>query len=189
MLTWYPDRRATAQEMLEHPWLKMPRNDDFKLSDSEYEKMMIVIKEKEEIEKKKKELEIILREGSMDPETLSKKIRSENMSELAESLPEKNGADFEDLDMSQIVSDEVADDEESISLGFEDPDAQEYFLDEKLNRSLDDDAAFKIKTEYEEYNMFEGGGYGKGKPLNNSFTGPYNNMEHIHVDRGANAQF
>jgi serine/threonine-protein kinase SRPK3 len=72
MLTWYPDRRATAQEMLDHPWLKMPRNDNYKLSDEEYEKLMIEIKNKEETEKKKKELEIILREGSMDPETLSK---------------------------------------------------------------------------------------------------------------------
>lgn len=89
MLEWYPDKRATAQEMLEHPWLKMKRNDNFKLSDEEYEKMMIDIKNKEEAEKKKKELEIILREGSMDPETLSKKIRSENMSELAESNFEK----------------------------------------------------------------------------------------------------
>ena len=89
MLTWYPDKRATAQEMLEHPWLKMPRNDHFRLGDEEYEKMMEVIKKNEETVKMKKELEVILREGSMDPETLSKKIRSENMSELAESLFEK----------------------------------------------------------------------------------------------------
>ena len=89
MLTWYPDKRATAKEMLEHPWLKMPRNDHIRLGDEEYEKMMEVIKKNEETEKKKKELEVILREGSMDPETLSKKIRSENMSELAESHFEK----------------------------------------------------------------------------------------------------
>ena len=89
MLEWYPDKRASAQEMLEHPWLKMQRNDDYKMSDEEYEKMMIDIKNKEDAERKKKELEIILREGSMDPETLSRRIRSENMSELAESNFEK----------------------------------------------------------------------------------------------------
>lgn len=31
--------------------------------------------------------------------------------------------------------------------------------------------------------------YGQGKALNNSFTGPYSNMDHIHVDKGRNAQF
>jgi hypothetical protein len=89
LLIWYPDRRATAQEALDHPWLKMPRNDNFKMEEEKYQKMMEEIKEREETEKKKRELEIILREGSMDPETLSRKIRSENMSELAESDFEK----------------------------------------------------------------------------------------------------
>lgn len=51
MLTWYPDRRATAQEMLDHPWLTMPRNDNYKLSEEEYETLMIEIKNKEETEK------------------------------------------------------------------------------------------------------------------------------------------
>jgi serine/threonine protein kinase len=89
MLIWYPHKRATAQEMLEHPWLKMERNDEYKMETEEYETVMEQIKSKEETEKKKRELEIILREGSMDPETLSRKIRSENMSELAESNYEK----------------------------------------------------------------------------------------------------
>ena len=89
MLIWYPENRATAQEMLDHPWLKMPRNDNFKIEDEEYETMMEEIKEREEAEKRRRELEIILREGNMDPEILSKKIRSENMSELAESNFEK----------------------------------------------------------------------------------------------------
>ena len=29
-------------------------------------------------------------------------------------------------------------------------------------------------------------GYKNGKALNNSFTGPYTNMGHIHVDKGPN---
>jgi hypothetical protein len=29
-------------------------------------------------------------------------------------------------------------------------------------------------------------GYGTGKALNNSFTGPYTNMDHIHRDKGEN---
>lgn len=89
MLIWYPEKRATAQEMLDHPWLKMQRNDTYRMEEEKYSKMMEEIKQREETEKKKKELEVILREGSMDPDTLSKKIRSENMSELAESNFEK----------------------------------------------------------------------------------------------------
>ena len=129
MLTWYPDKRATAQEMLDHPWLKMARNDDYRMHDEEYEKMMTQIKTKEENEKKKRELEILLREGNMDPETLSKKIRSENMSELAESNFEKNAGDIEDFEYEDLGS-EISprdDDENSVSLGFDDPEADELF--------------------------------------------------------------
>ena len=39
MLEWHHDRRATAQEMLKHPWLNMPDNYDFKFTKKEYEKM------------------------------------------------------------------------------------------------------------------------------------------------------
>ena len=126
----------------------------------------------------------------MDPETLSKKIRSENMSELAESLPEKNKGDIEDLVFPDEGSDIQGDDEESISLGYLDKDVRLQPVDTRNRvRSLDRNANTRIKDYIQTYNLFEGGGYGKGKPLNNSFSGPYNNMDHIHVDRGANTQF
>lgn len=192
MLIWYPEKRATAQEMLEHPWLKMKRNDHFKMDPEEYTVMMEEIKQKEEAEKRKKELEIILREGSMDPETLSKKIRSENMSELGESDFEKNGGDIEDLNFPDIGSDIVdEEDEDEVSLGFDDYNSDDDRAYRRTTDSfdLDPDAKTLIKPPQPKYSLFEGGGYGKGKPLNNSFTGPYNNMDHIHVDRGANTQF
>lgn len=102
-----------------------------------------------------------------------------------------NAADIEDFDVSDIGSDSNKDEEESISLGFEDSDYEDYAAIPNPNKSfeLDPDADTLIKPKLEHFNLFEGGGYGKGKPLNNSFTGPYNNMEHIHVDRGANKQF
>lgn len=50
MLRYYPDQRATAQEMLKHPWLSMPANFDYLMSDKEYQAMMMKNKEK----KKKK---------------------------------------------------------------------------------------------------------------------------------------
>ena len=39
MLRWHHDRRATAQEMLKHPWLNMEDNYDFKYEKKEYEKI------------------------------------------------------------------------------------------------------------------------------------------------------
>lgn len=41
MLEWYPHKRATALTMLDHPWLNMPDNYDYKMSDKEYEVMML----------------------------------------------------------------------------------------------------------------------------------------------------
>lgn len=50
MLTYYPERRATAQEMLQSRWLNMPANFDFKMTEREYESMIMMKKNK----KKKK---------------------------------------------------------------------------------------------------------------------------------------
>ena len=41
MLAWYPDKRATAREMLDHPWFNMEDNYDYKMSDKDYEVMML----------------------------------------------------------------------------------------------------------------------------------------------------
>ena len=39
MLEWHHDRRATAQEMLQHPWLNMSDNYDYKFGKKEWEKI------------------------------------------------------------------------------------------------------------------------------------------------------
>jgi hypothetical protein len=78
------------------------------------------------------------------------RLNSENNSELAEDDFEKYGADVENL-IETLTNNSS---EDSISLGFGD-------------------------TDEENEDMFLGGGYGKGKALNNSFTGPYGNMDHI----------
>jgi len=46
-LTWYPETRATAQELLDDPWLVMARNNDTKMSEEDYEEMMSKVKELE----------------------------------------------------------------------------------------------------------------------------------------------
>jgi len=37
MLEWHHDGRATAQQMLDHPWLNMPANYDYKYSEKEFQ--------------------------------------------------------------------------------------------------------------------------------------------------------
>lgn len=44
MLEYYPEKRASAQQMLNHPWLNMPANLDYLMSEREYERMIMVKK-------------------------------------------------------------------------------------------------------------------------------------------------
>jgi serine/threonine protein kinase len=44
MLEYYPEKRISAQELLKHPWLNMPSNLDYLMSEREYEKMMMIKK-------------------------------------------------------------------------------------------------------------------------------------------------
>jgi serine/threonine protein kinase len=46
MLNYYPERRATAQQMLKHYWLSMPSNFDCLMSEREYERMLMIKKNK-----------------------------------------------------------------------------------------------------------------------------------------------
>jgi serine/threonine protein kinase len=48
MLQYYPEKRATAQSMLSHPWFNMPSNYDYIMTDREYERMMMIKKNKKE---------------------------------------------------------------------------------------------------------------------------------------------
>lgn len=48
MLTYEPEKRATAKEMLEHDWFKMPEDFNYKMTEREYEKMTIIKKNRGE---------------------------------------------------------------------------------------------------------------------------------------------
>jgi len=41
MLKWFPHERATAESMLEHPWLNMPSDYDYQLGELEFRKLML----------------------------------------------------------------------------------------------------------------------------------------------------
>ena len=51
MLKYYPNQRASAQDMLKHPWLSMPANFDCHMSEREYQSFIIKNNQK----KKKKD--------------------------------------------------------------------------------------------------------------------------------------
>lgn len=42
MLVYSPQKRATAQELLDHYWLKMPANFEFTMNEKEYQRMMMI---------------------------------------------------------------------------------------------------------------------------------------------------
>lgn len=48
MLEWDPQKRATAQQMLSHPWLRMPSEYDTKMKEKEYRHMSLMKKLNEE---------------------------------------------------------------------------------------------------------------------------------------------
>jgi len=97
MLEYYPNKRITARELLRHPWLNMPADFDYKLSDIEIEKKKMI---KDNIKGDKKEEE--------EEEDVSK-LREVNSSD--DSL---YGGDIEDNDEGDIYDEydgeDIADD-------------------------------------------------------------------------------
>ena len=96
MLEYYPNKRITARELLRHPWLNMPADFDYKLSDIEIEKKKMI---KDNIKGDKKE----------DEEEDVSKLREVNSSD--DSL---YGGDIEDNDEGDIYDEydgeDIADD-------------------------------------------------------------------------------
>jgi serine/threonine protein kinase len=74
MLEWYPEKRATAKEMLDHPWLDMKSNYEYLLNDRDYQVMILKNK--------------LTTEPSAE--------ENKEMSELGESEVDLFYADFED---------------------------------------------------------------------------------------------
>jgi serine/threonine protein kinase len=80
MLDWNPEKRASAQQMLDHPWLKMPSVYDTRMNEEEMHRYL--------------ERQTMLKEYIEDP------FAGEEMSKLEEPEPELNAADLEDNDRS-----------------------------------------------------------------------------------------
>ena len=58
MLEYYPEKRASARDLVRHPWLNMPADFDYKISDIEIEKKKMIESNisKEENDEKKKDI-------------------------------------------------------------------------------------------------------------------------------------
>ena len=92
MLEFYPERRASARELLRHPWLSMPPNYDYLMSDTEVFKMtmkenLLGINKEDEIKDPKAELnkdrdvyssDSELNEADCEDNNIKPKIPSDN---------------------------------------------------------------------------------------------------------------
>lgn len=105
MLDWYPSRRATAEEMLNHPWLSAENNYDYKISEEEY-KRRILMRSVEDVKK------------------------SVEKGDLADSEHDLNRADIEDNDRTMLSGAE--DFEETLSEEEEDTGNKKYSLHSNL---------------------------------------------------------
>ena len=108
MLRWNHDERATAQQMLQHPWLKMPPNYNYKISKKEME----IKKLKQGLNKAEPEEPVVYTDRYTDDV-------KKDMNELIESDPEINHADAEefatDFDgQTRSLWDDVFDSEDSL---------------------------------------------------------------------------
>ena len=107
MLEFYPERRASARELLRHPWLSMPPNYDYHMSEAEIFKMNM----KENLLGKSKENE------NKDPRMELNKDR-----DVYSSDSELNEADCEDNNLKPKIPSENEDDDDDMQLGDGNPD-------------------------------------------------------------------
>ena len=104
MLEWNPGNRATAQDMLSHPWLTMDKNYDYKVPEEEFKR-----------------------------ESLRRSIedigKSEDKGDLAETDYDMNKADIEDNDEELLIN---VDDNEDNPSESGDESAKKYSLHSNL---------------------------------------------------------
>ena len=97
MLEWDPQNRATAQQMLSHPWLSMPAVYETKMKEKEYRQMSLLKS---------------LNGSNQDTDAASGNGLGSSNSVLAESTEERNQADVEnnvDCETSEDEDDEYVD--------------------------------------------------------------------------------
>lgn len=155
--------------MLDHYWLNMPANYDFKYTEREYQTIQL----------KKEKL------GNANEE-----ITREEMNELIESDPELYQPDIEDPALDPVVCKKRS--RAARLAGYNDDfdPFEDKQLDEKLSALFDDSDDNSLEDARVSY--LKKKTQTKADPkINNSFSGPYpvDPTEFNHNDKGANAQF
>jgi serine/threonine protein kinase len=184
MLSWNHETRASAQQMLKHPWLDMPDNYEFKYTEREYEVMML-----------KKELKNSVkggnnsRSGTQQEDPLADE--RQEMNELIESDPELYGADNEDTNIvtkkneRDLFKAEMMAGASGVGVLSGSAAVDQMILADIFNA---DEVSLEDPSEAREH-------YKRAKEaeckIHNSFTGPYplDPTEFSHTDKGENAQF
>ena len=170
MLHWDPDKRASAETMLNHPWLSMPANYNTKISQSE----------REQLQQKQR-----LAQESADPyesEACDAQVQyyhNAEMSKLTDSEAEYWPADDEHrLQGSKASTAAKSSNAEKLQSFLErlKDDSSDFFFSDDEDADLARRKNCKVQR-----NLAE------GQNLNNSF-GCYSpgDWEHLHVDKGPN---
>ena len=165
MLEWYPHKRATAQKMLDHPWLNMSSNYEYKYTDKEYEIMML-----------KKDMKM---SGGKGGRSNTLDDSQQEMNELIESDEELNAADLDEDRFGAYHPPNSSDEEGGMDGEEEGGDEYDFDGDERSLVDSDEDRLAVRKRK------------GKEAKINNSFTGPYplDPTDFNHTDKGPNNQF
>lgn len=175
MLSWNHESRASAQTMLEHPWLDLKDNYEFKYTDREYEVMML-----------KKELKNQMKGGTNQQQDDAVLEDRQEMNELIESDPELYAADGEGKDPRRKRHPESQNQQSNdagilgVSAATDSAIFKEIFDEDEISLEDPSEARERIKERK-----------AKDSKIHNSFTGPYplDPTEFSHTDKGENAQF
>jgi serine/threonine protein kinase len=160
MLRWEPDKRATAQQMLQHPWFTRKINPDYKLTEKEQEVMR---------------LKAELKGGVAGKLTRSDSVAE--MNELIESDEEMNAADADEKYnkwQREYDSGDAGQEGDKSGEEEEEPTNEDSFLDSE-GEAIEDARRKKIK-EVKLNNSFTG-------PY------PQDPADFSHKDKGSNYQF
>lgn len=191
MLTWNHETRASAQEMLAHPWLDMESNFDFKYTEREYEVMLL-----------KKELKNQMKGGQDKQQDTADVEDRQEMNELVESDPELYGADTEEMFLSSKKKSQQkerekfkSDMQNHLKNDKNDKDAEGVLTSSATNdatilNTLFDPEEISLIDPQEERELMKAAKETQSK-IHNSFTGPYplDPTEFSHTDKGENYQF
>jgi len=182
MLSWNHETRATAQQMLKHPWLDMTDNYEFKYTDREYDVMML-----------KKELKNQMKSGASAQQDDAALEDRQEMNELIDSDPELYAADNEETKCSKknerdLFKAEMKLGSDAMALGgILSPNVltdkaifNDLFDSDEISLEDPEEGRLHLKERQEEECK-----------IHNSFTGPYplDPTEFSHTDKGENMQF